>query len=39
MCAANPLEGKYLTTSCIFRGNVSTKEVEDEMSQLTNKNS
>lgn len=31
MCAVDPRHGKYLTGSVIFRGRVSTKEVDEQM--------
>jgi tubulin beta len=39
MCAADPRHGRYLTASAIFRGRVSTKEVEEQMLNVQNKNS
>ncbi|KAJ8103121.1 Tubulin/FtsZ, GTPase domain-containing protein [Lipomyces tetrasporus] len=39
MAAANPLHGRYLTASTIFRGKVSTKEVEDSVLSMRTKNS
>ena len=39
MCAADPRHGKYLTAAAIFRGKVSTKEVEEQMLNVQNKNS
>ena len=39
MCAADPRHGRYLTASAIFRGKVSTKEVEEQMLNISNKNS
>jgi len=39
MCACDPKHGRYLTASAIFRGQVSTKEVDDQMSSIQNKNS
>lgn len=38
MAAANPMHGRYLTASTIFRGKVSTKEVEDSVVVMRNKN-
>ncbi|KAK9450362.1 Tubulin/FtsZ, GTPase domain-containing protein [Limtongia smithiae] len=38
MAAANPLHGRYLTASTIFRGKVSTKEVEDSVLSMRLKN-
>merc|ERR1712054_372704 len=31
MCAADPRHGRYLTCSCLFRGRMSTKEVDEQM--------
>ena len=31
MCAADPRHGRYLTASCMFRGRMSTKEVDEQM--------
>ncbi|URD73161.1 hypothetical protein MUK42_08549 [Musa troglodytarum] len=39
MCAADPRRGRYLTASAVFRGKMSTKEVDDEMSKVQNKKS
>ncbi len=39
MCAADPRHGKYLSCACIFRGRVSTKEVEDQLVAVRTKNS
>jgi len=40
MVACDPRRGKYLTASATFRGkNISTKEVEEQMLQIQNKNS
>jgi tubulin beta len=39
MCACDPKEGRYLTASAIFRGKMSTKEVDSQMLNLQNKNS
>jgi len=39
MAAADPRNGRYLTASALFRGQVSTKDVEDEMLKIQNKNS
>ncbi|KAK7249749.1 tubulin-like protein [Aureococcus anophagefferens] len=32
MCAADPRHGRYLTCSCLFRGRMSTKEVDERCS-------
>jgi len=39
MCAADPRHGRYLTASAIFRGKISTKEVDEQMLNIQNKNS
>jgi len=40
MCASDPRHGRYLTASAIFRGRgVSTKEVDEQMLNVQNKNS
>jgi len=39
MAACDPRHGRYLTASAMFRGKVSTKEVDDQMLQIKNKNS
>ena len=39
MAAADPRNGRYLTACANFRGPVSTKDVEDEMLKVQNKNS
>jgi tubulin beta len=38
MAACDPRRGKYLTASATFRGPISTKEIEDQMLSLRNKN-
>ena len=38
MAEVDPREGRYLTAAVYFRGKVSTKEVEDEMALMQNKN-
>ncbi|KAJ5078681.1 tubulin beta chain [Anaeramoeba ignava] len=38
MAAADPSLGKYLTASAMFRGRIPTKEVDDNMLSLLNKN-
>merc|ERR1712166_1367796 len=38
-CAADPRHGRYLTCSALFRGRMSTKEVDEQMSNVQNKNS
>jgi tubulin beta len=39
MCAADPRHGRYLTAACMFRGTLSTKEVDEQMLNVQNKNS
>lgn len=39
MCAADPRHGRYLTCAMMFRGSMSSKEVDDQMLQMINKNS
>merc|ERR1712177_40028 len=39
MCAADPRHGKYLTASALFRGIMSSKEVDEQMVNVQNKNS
>ena len=39
MCAADPRHGKYLTALTMFRGKMSTKEVDDQTMNVQNKNS
>jgi len=39
MCAADPRHGRYLTCAMMFRGGMSSKEVDDQMLQMINKNS
>jgi len=39
MCAADPRHGRYLTCAMMFRGAMSSKEVDDQMMQMVNKNS
>merc|ERR1711977_685502 len=39
MCAADPRHGRYLTASALFRGQMSTKEVDEQMLAVQNKNS
>lgn len=38
MCACDPRHGRYLTASVTFRGAVSTKEMDDQMANIQNKN-
>merc|ERR1711881_698019 len=39
MCAADPRHGRYLTAARMFRGRMSTKEVDEQMLNVQNKNS
>jgi len=39
MCAADPRHGRYLTACGLFRGRMSTKEVDEQMLNVQNKNS
>lgn len=39
MAASDPRKGRYLTVAAFFRGNVSVKEVEDEMHKVQTRNS
>lgn len=39
MCAADPRHGRYLTCAMMFRGKISTKEVDDQMQNMVNKTS
>eukprot|EP00591_Stephanopyxis_turris_P013501 CAMPEP_0195508752 /NCGR_PEP_ID=MMETSP0794_2-20130614/1882_1 /TAXON_ID=515487 /ORGANISM="Stephanopyxis turris, Strain CCMP 815" /LENGTH=447 /DNA_ID=CAMNT_0040635803 /DNA_START=138 /DNA_END=1481 /DNA_ORIENTATION=+ len=39
MCAADPRHGRYLTCAMMFRGEMSSKEGDDQMLQMVNKNS
>merc|ERR1711924_334312 len=39
MCAAAPRHGRSLTCSALFRGRMSTKEVDEQMLNVQNKNS
>jgi tubulin beta len=38
MCAVDPRHGRYLTASAMFRGRMSTKEVDEQMLNIQNKN-
>eukprot|EP00484_Ammonia_sp_Unknown_P012133 CAMPEP_0197076684 /NCGR_PEP_ID=MMETSP1384-20130603/212240_1 /TAXON_ID=29189 /ORGANISM="Ammonia sp." /LENGTH=636 /DNA_ID=CAMNT_0042515543 /DNA_START=89 /DNA_END=1999 /DNA_ORIENTATION=+ len=38
MCASDPRHGRYLTASAMFRGRMSTKEVDEQMLGVQNKN-
>jgi len=39
MCASDPRHGRYLTASALFRGKITTKEVDEQMVNVQNKNS
>lgn len=39
MAASDPRHGRYLTVAAMFRGNVSMKEVDEQMMNVQNKNS
>jgi len=39
MCAADPRHGRYLTCALMFRGKLSSKEVDDQMVSMITKNS
>merc|ERR1712204_105591 len=39
MCASDPRHGRYLTAAALFRGRMSTKEVDEQMLNVQNKNS
>lgn len=39
MCAADPRHGRYLTCAMMFRGEMSSKEVDDQMMEMVSKNS
>jgi len=39
MAACDPKNGRFLTASAMFRGKVTSKEVDDHMSKVQNKNS
>merc|ERR1719178_429325 len=39
MAAADPRHGRYLTACALFRGRMSTKEVDEQMLNVQNKNS
>lgn len=38
MCGTDPREGKYLTAAALFRGRMSTKEIDDHMLSLQMRN-
>jgi len=39
MAACDPKHGRYLTASAMFRGKISTKEIDEQMQNVKNKNS
>jgi len=39
MAASDPRQGRYLTASAMFRGNISTKDVDQQMLNIQNKSS
>jgi len=39
MAACDPRHGRYLTASAMFRGKISTKEIDEQMQNIKNKNS
>jgi len=39
MAACDPRRGKYLTASCLFRGKLPAREVDEQMMLISNKNS
>merc|ERR1712113_201249 len=39
MCAADPRHGRYLTASAVFRGRMSTKEVDEQILRIQEKHS
>ena len=39
MCASDPRHGRYLTATALFRGRMSSKEVDEQMLNVQNKNS
>mmetsp|Transcript_29591 Transcript_29591/g.57694 ORF Transcript_29591/g.57694 Transcript_29591/m.57694 type:complete len:451 (+) Transcript_29591:62-1414(+) len=38
MCASDPRHGRYLTAAAMFRGKLSTKDVDEQMLNVQNKN-
>jgi len=38
MCASDPRHGRYLTAAALFRGRMSTKEVDEQMLNVKSKN-
>merc|ERR1712151_1304463 len=39
MCAADPRHGRYLTASAVFRGRMSTKEIDEQILRIQEKHS
>lgn len=39
MVACDPLQGRYLTAACVFRGHMSVKEVDEQMLGVQNRDS
>jgi tubulin beta len=39
MCASDPRHGRYLTASAMFRGRIPTKDVDEQILNIQNKNS
>ena len=39
MCMANPLHGRYIACALLLRGSMSSKEVDDEVLGIQNRNS
>jgi tubulin beta len=39
MCASDPRHGRYLTAAALFRGRMSSKDVDEQMLNVQNKNS
>ena len=39
MCVTDPRHGRYLTAAALFRGRMSTKEVDEQILNVQNKNS
>ena len=39
MCAADPRHGRYLTAAAMYRGRMSLREIEDQLFNVSNRNS
>eukprot|EP00466_Bigelowiella_natans_P018120 jgi/Bigna1/77054/fgenesh1_pg.45_\ len=39
MCASDPRHGRYLTAAAMFRGKIATKDIDEQMLNVQNKNS